>query len=136
MGNHVGTIFPTLYNFKLVFEIKSRSITHVILFVQTLKIECGTPGYLVCWDPFKNFFFSNTGIWIQDLILAQQVFYHLRPSISPFGVRYFEDMALLTLFTSWLGTAILLTSDSKLARITGGNHQFPAHSNVPGVSSE
>jgi hypothetical protein len=71
----------------------------------------------------------------QGLIVAQQVIYNLSPSNSPFGVRYFEDMVLPTVRTSWLRTAILLISDFKLARITGGNHQCPTPSNIPSVSS-
>jgi hypothetical protein len=94
-------------------------------------MECGTPGYLVCWDPLKNFFSVILWFVLRASYLLRQVLYHLSPSTSSFGVRYFEDMVLPTVRTSWLRTAILLISNSKLARFTDGNPSAPPFQMLP-----
>jgi hypothetical protein len=67
--------------------------------------------------------FSDTGIWNQGLMVAQQVHYHLNQA---FGIRYLQDSGLPTMCSSWLGTGNLLISDSQVSRITVVSHQRPS----------
>jgi hypothetical protein len=71
--------------------------------------------------------FGGIGVWIQGLMPARQVFYHLSHSTSPFFVMgSFQDRVSQTTFLDWLWTTILLISASWVTTITGVSHQHSA----------
>jgi hypothetical protein len=57
--------------------------------------------------------------WDWGFVLAKQVLYCLNHDFRPFCSGYFGDGILRTVCLGWPQTAILLISNSQIARITG-----------------
>jgi hypothetical protein len=70
---------------------------------------------------FKLFFFSDTGVWKQALMLPHAL--PLEPLHQIFEV-------LLTICLRWLGTEVILIFASQVARIAGVSCQCLVPSNI------